>query len=112
MLLSCTEKVENISFFRDAQETASVLCQLVQNTSPFFKHMIHVLNKGSGEREVISYYYKNYPLYPNTIQLSNNQSGFVYILLSISDNSTTYTGETNNLSKRITQNNSGFGGAN
>ena len=110
-MLSRTEKAENMSFVGDARETASVLRQLIQNMSPFFKHMRNVLNKGSGEGEVTSYDYKDYPFYPYTIQLPSDHSGFVYIIFSLSDNSTTYIGETNNLSKRIKQHNSGFGGS-
>jgi len=50
-----------------------------------------------------------HPLRQADIELPQDSSGYVYILLSIKDKCTTYIGQTQNLVTRLKQHNSGYG---
>ena len=113
VLISRTHKASDLIFVGESpQQTADALAELLFKESPYTSYMLHVVEQMCrgvrGEASVIRpLRYMPYNVRNTIIPTGGN--GFVYVLMSLKDQNTTYIGQTENLMKRICQHNSGIG---
>ena len=111
VLISRTHKLSDLTFVgASPEDTARHLVQLLFKQSPYSLYMRHVVSfmTNQDSTEVLRpLRYLPYNL-RNTV-IPTQSFGFVYLLMSLQDNNTTYIGQTENLAKRLTQHNKGYG---
>jgi len=112
VLLSRTFFAKRIYFVGDPKETSAALAQLLCKQSQYSEYIHHLLRQLAGRsqhRAIPLVDLSLHPLRQADIELPQDSSGYVYILLSIKDKCTTYIGQTQNLVTRLKQHNSGYG---
>jgi predicted GIY-YIG superfamily endonuclease len=98
-------------FVGTKEETTQALADLLQIRSQYSDYICYVLNQLTccQNYPTIIDQVKMHPFRPVDVQLPTNISGYVYILVSLQDHSSTYIGETHDIRKRLQQHNSGNG---
>ena len=121
VLLSRTRKAENIIFVGNKQTTIKSIISLLQTSSQWTDYMEHVIqllgstsendmvSTNVNERNIPVFEYYMFPLGYKCIPIPRCNTGFVYFLVSSKDSTKTYIGQTMDLTKRLSQHNSGFG---
>ena len=121
VLLSRTRRAENIIFVGNKQTTIKSIISLLQTSSQWTDYMEHVIqllesttendmvSTNVNERNIPVFEYYMFPLDYKCIPIPRCNTGFVYFLVSSKDSTKTYIGQTMDLTKRLSQHNSGFG---
>jgi len=113
VLISRTHTVRDLIFVGDSPEqTADFLVELLFKVSPYAAYMHHVVEEMTNidlTNTPVIRPLRHLPYNVRNTVIPTNVNGFVYLLMSLKDHSTTYIGQTNNLSNRINQHNSGIG---
>jgi predicted GIY-YIG superfamily endonuclease len=108
VLLSRTRKAADLIFVGDKDDTADALVKVLSQRSHFTDYICHILERFSGQDcPVIDI--THYPFRPIDVDLPHDNTGFVYLLVSLRDSQSTYIGQTLNLFARLHQHNSGIG---
>ena len=111
VLLSRTHFAKDIYFVGDPRQTSAALADLLCSRSQYSEYIFHLLQQfaGSSSNNVPLVDMTLHPFHIMDVELPQDNSGFVYILVSVKDRKTTYIGQTKNLVRRLKQHNSGFG---
>ena len=110
VLLSHTRFAIDIIFVGNPQETADFLAKVLLRRSQYTDFICHFLEKFQGSKVTIPELdLGQYPYRPKDFDIPKDDSGFVYLLLSLKDNISMYIGQTRNISRRLRQHNSGYG---
>ena len=113
VLLSRTRLGSDIIFVGDKHNTINSLASLIKTKSQWMNYMEKVLEvtvdngiDESGQISVFSNEVFPYRLYDITLPTCN--TGFVYMLISTKNHNFCYIGETENISRRLHEHNSGY----
>ena len=116
VLISRTYELRNLVFVGDPHETAAVICRIVHKRGPFADYIQHLIDQKSAMlptevplEEAPMIHQSLHPFRPRDIELPDDRTGFVYVMLSLSDNYTTYIGKAMNLLQKVNKHNNGFG---
>jgi predicted GIY-YIG superfamily endonuclease len=118
VLLSRTRFAKDIIFMGDPKKTAKALTEVLLQCSQYLSYMCRLLetltetstvNTDSSVTDPVIIEHDIHPFRPIDVALPKNDSGCCYILVSVRHLSVTYIGQTNNLSERLNQHNSGHG---
>lgn len=99
----------------DKRETAEILFEYLQRASAFRFYINYLLERlctgtgGSSPQEPISIDHSKSIYRPRDVVLQSDNSGCVYILVSLADTRWTYIGECENMTKRLDEHNRGIG---
>jgi predicted GIY-YIG superfamily endonuclease len=114
VMLSRTNLGKNTIFVGDPDETCDALINTMKKTNQYYEYMqilmtnlIHQTNISSSMMPVIDQ--RLLPMRASDILLPDDNTGVVYILVSLQNRDVTYIGQTNNLSRRIDQHNTRSG---
>ena len=112
VLMSRTHFAANIIFVGKSKETIDALVEVLRKPSQYSEYMEYLLDKlcatAGGTRKLVINQHAH-PLRRIDIDIPQDTSGFVYLLVSLKDRKSTYVGETKNMILRLKQHNSGFG---
>ena len=113
VILSRTKLAKNTIFVGDKNDTLSALKDLLTTKTQWTDYMEEVLKLitiNSMENESPRVFTQSsFPYRVCDVVLPQCNTGYVYMLLSLRDNSFTYIGKTMNIRKRIQQHNAGVG---
>jgi len=113
VLLSRTHFAKDIYFVGDPRETSAALAHLLMKKSQFSEYIHHLLTqfekRNSADIMPPMIDLSIHPFHQVDIELPQDGSGYVYILVSVKDRESTYIGQTTHLVRRLKQHNSGFG---
>lgn len=132
VLISRTQQLNHLIFVGAPQATAQKLAELLLVESKYSQHMNHIVaslsvtetnppNTSSLKQPNIlqfpedtrpqeqSHVQNQLPFRPCQIELPENDYGYVYLLLSLQNYTSTYIGQTVNLLRRLSQHNQGLG---
>ena len=125
VLLSRTHFAKDIIFVGSKRSTSEALASLLLKRSQFSDYMDYLLDKlapdaasAADSRDTTTVgtpfvvdIVQHHPFRPIDVQLPQDNSGFVYILVSKKQHEITYIGETSNLAARLDTHNRGAGAA-
>ena len=103
---------ETIFVTEDINDTLDHLCELLLKTTQYgdyIDHLLNILNVDVIYNNIKPLEMQNFPFRICDIEIPDDNSGFVYCLLSTQDYNTTYIGQTFNLRRRLKEHNSGYG---
>ena len=113
VLLSRTHQACDIMFVGESPEhTADVLVEMLFKVSPYTAYMNHVVEQMTNSDTIhipVIHPLQYLPYNVRHTIIPTETNGFVYLLMSLQDYSTTYIGQTKNLVIRLNQHNSGIG---
>jgi predicted GIY-YIG superfamily endonuclease len=114
VLLSRTFFAKDIHFIGTAAETCDALLQVLLKRTQYSEYMARILEAISGRPTIPDQpntlnTQHFYPFRLSDLQLPSDNSGFVYLLISMRDYKTTYIGQTRRIVKRLIEHNSMYG---
>jgi predicted GIY-YIG superfamily endonuclease len=109
VLLSRTRELKNLIFVGDKEKTIEALVQCFYKTDQYAEYMENIVNVLCGESRKPTIDMGFHPYSFKSIPIPENAAGYVYVLVSCRDKTTTYVGRTMDLVKRLHQHNSGHG---
>jgi predicted GIY-YIG superfamily endonuclease len=93
----------------DKEKTIEALVQCFYKTDQYAEYMENIVNVLCGESRKPTIDMGFHPYSFKSIPIPENAAGYVYVLVSCRDKTTTYVGRTMDLVKRLHQHNSGHG---
>ncbi len=116
VFLSRSKLAEKTVIVGNMQYAIDLMCNLIQKCNQYSKLVSGIVKmltvNGGGDGEEPSYgidLHNCFPFRAIAFNIPADSCGFAYILYSIRDRRVTYTGETQNLRRRLMQHNSGVG---
>jgi GIY-YIG catalytic domain len=123
VILSRTNFAADIYFVGDAKKTSEALAAILLKRSQYDELQSHIINVLSGRTLTQDQQHdppvvvappiidapKFYPFRMCDLDLPSDDSGFVYLLISLRDRKTTYIGQTQRLAKRLAAHNQAYG---
>ena len=123
VLLSRTNYAKDMYFIGEAKKTSEALAAVLLKRSQYDEYQAHIIEVLSCRRSapqphgappiVVAPPIINapefYPFRMCDLELPTDNSGFVYLLISLQDRTTTYIGKTTGLAKRLSSHNSAYG---
>ena len=111
---SRTKIGKNTIFVGDRETTINALTNLVQQKNQFSEYQADVLALVSTDDNIenspnVLNTTQNYPHSMGSMNVPNDCTGYVYFIMSLNHTEYTYIGETQNISSRLVQHNSGNG---
>ena len=117
VIMTRTHTLEDIIFVGDREETKRALVRSLLKPCRYRRYLNNVIRRlargdgvvedGGGMRRCIDL--TELPWRPLEYDLPDDDGGYVYLLLSMRSMTDTYTGQTNNLQKRLRTHNAGYG---
>jgi hypothetical protein len=118
VLLSRTRRGRDTIFVsKNKKETAGIIFGVLKQMTPFRAYLSHIVRNlcnttsgiaaDSAQPAVIDQGQSIYR--PRDVSFPHDDTGYVYILVSVKDPKFTYIGSTKNVVRRLSQHNSGFG---
>jgi hypothetical protein len=115
VLLSRTHFAKDIYFVGDPEQTSAALAELLLKQSQYSEYILYLLEHLCGDpspqQGMTLVDHTLNPFRPVDVELPQDDSGFVYILVSLRDRQSTYIGQTKNLVSRFKKHNAGLGAA-
>lgn len=110
VLLSRTQRLSDMIFVGNKNETLSCLREALKFRSQFDEYMEQILDVLSGVPEIPRVIDQSvHPFSPKNVALPPTGNGVVYLIVSCKDNRSTYIGQTNDMLRRLKEHNSGRG---
>ena len=116
VFLSRAKLAEKTVIVGNKQYAVDLMCELIQKCNQYSKlvagivKMLTINKRGDGEEPSYGIDLQRcFPFRSIAFNIPKDSCGFAYILYSVHDRRATYTGETENMARRLLQHNSGVG---
>ena len=109
VLVSRVQNLGDITFLGDKHVTLEAIRRLLKQSSQWDEFTERLVNTASNQPSTSLNLANLSPFTPRKIELPPGEVGFVYLLVSTKDATSTYVGQTSDLRRRLREHNSGSG---